>query len=151
MYVPENEILKQGEDGQGLFFVSNGDCIVNVRDQSGYDHNLLRLLVQGDHFGEITSIYRCKTSATVISRNYNIMAFISVDRLRELTIDFPNYLWVLKKHLFKYKDPRINFLKAMIKKIFYMKDMNKEEIHEILYNMTEEIHLEGELIMRDNN
>jgi CRP-like cAMP-binding protein len=89
MYVPENEILKQGEPAQGMFFVSNGDCIISVKDQSGKDHNLLRLLVQGDHFGEISSIFKCKTSATVVSRNYNIMAMISVDRFRELTIDFP--------------------------------------------------------------
>jgi hypothetical protein len=45
--------------------------------------------VQGDHFGEISSIYKCSTTATVVSRNYNIMALISVGRLRELTVSFP--------------------------------------------------------------
>jgi hypothetical protein len=96
MYVPENEILKQGDPPIGIFFVNSGDCIVNVRDQDSKDHDLIRLLVQGDHFGEISSIYRCLTTATVVSRNYNIMALISVDRLRELTVSFPNYLRLVK-------------------------------------------------------
>jgi CRP-like cAMP-binding protein len=79
------------------------------------------------------------------------MAMISVDRFRELYIDFPEYLKLLKKHLYKYKDPKLNFLKAMIMKIFYLAEMNKEEIHEILHNLKEENHPQGDYIMIDNN
>ena len=150
MYVPENEIIKQGEPPQGVFFVSNGDCIVDVRDQNGINHNLHRLLVEGDHFGEISSIYRCNTSATVVARNYNIMAMISQDRFRELTIDFPDYLKLLKKYVQKYKDPRINFLKKVISKIYYLRDLTKEELNEILFSLKTEFHSRGDQIMTEN-
>lgn len=45
MFVPENEIIIQGDPPQGIFFVSNGDCIVNIKNQNSKIHYLHRLLV----------------------------------------------------------------------------------------------------------
>jgi CRP-like cAMP-binding protein len=109
--VPENVILKQDAEGDGIYFVSTGDCVVNVKDQYGNERISHRLLTEGEHFGEISTIYNCLVSATVISRSYNIMARMSRDRFIELAIEFPEYKEKLKKHLMRYKDPRINFLK----------------------------------------
>lgn len=79
------------------------------------------------------------------------MALISVDRFRELTISFPEYLKLLKKELYRYKDPRIIFLKSLIRKIFYLHNISKEELNEILYNL-KTTHLEpGEYCLLDNN
>ena len=77
--------MKQGTDGDELFYIINGDCIVNQVDQSKYQHDIIRLLTEGDHFGEIALLYHCKRTCTVISRNYNTMARMIQPRFRSLT------------------------------------------------------------------
>lgn len=37
-----------------------------------------KLLVEGDHFGEIGVVYDCCRTATIVSRNYNTMANLSI-------------------------------------------------------------------------
>tara|TARA_B110000285_G_C15002043_1_gene551916 strand:- start:242 stop:667 length:426 start_codon:yes stop_codon:yes gene_type:complete len=74
---PEEEVIKQGEPGNDMYFLSKGDCAVNIKDASGRLHVAVSLLTEGDHFGEISLLYRCKRTATVVSRNYNTMARIS--------------------------------------------------------------------------
>ena len=49
------------------------------------------LLAEGDHFGEISMIYKCRRSATVMSRNYNTMAVLSEVLFKELIAEFPDY------------------------------------------------------------
>jgi CRP-like cAMP-binding protein len=60
-----------------MFFISKGDCAVNIKDEEGKLHIAVSLLTEGDHFGEISMLYRCKRTATIVSRNYNTMARIS--------------------------------------------------------------------------
>lgn len=73
---PEEEIIKQGEIGHGMYYISQGDCTINVKDRFSTTHYAVRLLVEGDHFGEIGLIYRCRRTCSVISRNYNTVARI---------------------------------------------------------------------------
>lgn len=73
---PEEVIIKQDDPGNEIYYISSGDCSINIRDER---RNVLvaeKLLVEGDHFGEISVIYGCKRTATVVSRNYNTMASI---------------------------------------------------------------------------
>ena len=79
------------------------------------------------------------------------MAMINVDRFRELTIKFPEYLKLLKKHVYKYKDPRINFLKGLINKIYYFNGLQKEEVYEILFNFNTELLWEGQHVLIAND
>ena len=81
---PEDKILKQGEQGDAMFFISQGDCTVDVRSETGRDYNAIRLLVQGQHFGEMSFLYDCTRTASVMSRNYNMMARLSFHRLKEV-------------------------------------------------------------------
>jgi len=75
---PENVIIKQDDEPDNMYFISTGDCAVNVRDQSREELVAVRLLVEGDHFGEIGVVYECRRTATVISRNYNTMASLTI-------------------------------------------------------------------------
>ena len=74
---PEDEIIKQDDDisrNSEIFFIGRGDCEVNVRDERGRENEGIRILEEGDHFGEIQLVYGCRRTATVISRNYNTLA-----------------------------------------------------------------------------
>jgi len=55
-----------------------GDCAVNVIDENRENHIAYKLLVEGDHFGEIGVVYDCCRTATIVSRNYNTMANLSI-------------------------------------------------------------------------
>jgi CRP-like cAMP-binding protein len=60
MYVPENVIVQQNTKGDGVYFIQTGDCVVNIKSQNGKDRIAHRLLSEGDHFGEISTIYGCE-------------------------------------------------------------------------------------------
>lgn len=101
---PEEEVVVQDEPGAEMFFIAKGDCVVNLSDAGGVEHRCIRLLVEGDHFGEISLVYRCGRTATVVSRNYNTMARLSRGNWREVVNEHPKYLELLKKHLYRYND-----------------------------------------------
>ena len=63
---------------------------MKVRDQKGREVHTRKLL-EGDHFGEIALIHKCKRSATVISTNYNTLATLIAPRFKEIVSEYPEY------------------------------------------------------------
>jgi len=107
---PEEEVISQDMLGDDMYFLSKGDCAINITDEQGKEYVAVRLLTEGDYFGEIAMIYKCKRTATVVSRNYNTMARITYDRYREVTNEYPEFQRLLKDHLYKYNDKKKEFL-----------------------------------------
>ena len=56
---PEEIVVKQGRVGEYLYLISKGDCSINIKDQNGKDHVAYKLVVEGDHFGEISLLFDC--------------------------------------------------------------------------------------------
>ena len=112
MEPPDSEVVKQDDDGKkdediAMYFVGTGHCKVKVRDQNG-NEQWCGTLNEGDHFGEIAMIYKCKRSATVYSSNYNTFASIDKPRFREVISEFPEYEIALKNNAIKsYRDKKI--------------------------------------------
>ena len=48
-----------------MYFIAKGNCVVKVRDEKRVVHENVMMLKEGDHFGEISMIYKCRRSATV--------------------------------------------------------------------------------------
>ena len=71
-----------------MYYVGTGHCRVEVRDHNGKIQKRDNLH-EGDHFGEISLLYKCKRTATVISSNYNTFARILKPRFREVISEFP--------------------------------------------------------------
>ena len=146
---PEESIIKQGEYGVDMYFISQGDCTVDILDHNGKTNIAIRLLCEGHHFGEIALLYNCKRSCTIISRNYNTIARLTKDRLRMLASDFPDFKKYLIKHVFKYKDPLINFLKDVVSRVKYMNNIRDECKYEILFSMERILVERGSLITEE--
>lgn len=95
--------------------------------------------MDGDHFGEISLIYKCKRSATVISTNYNTFAKLKESAFKEINSEFPEYETQLKMHIIKeygdQKDPKISFLKRIIKKLPYLKNVDNEILYDIMFSL----------------
>jgi CRP-like cAMP-binding protein len=56
-----------------FYYLGKGTCKVKVKDNLG-QVKCVRNLSDGDHFGEVAVLYKCRRSATVISMNYNTFA-----------------------------------------------------------------------------
>ena len=75
LMTPEEIIIKQGEQGLDMYFISQGECTVDIIDQNGRNQIAIRLLCEGAHFGEVSLLFNCKRTCTIISRNYNTILF----------------------------------------------------------------------------
>jgi CRP-like cAMP-binding protein len=80
-------ICDEGQfDGGAMFFIISGDCVVQFNKEFTPD---LPLLVEGDHFGELSLLYRCRRQATIIARYYNSVARLEPDKYRYLESTYP--------------------------------------------------------------
>lgn len=138
---PEFTVINQDdpydENGQNwMYFLGKGQCMVNVRDQNGIEHDGIRVLNEGDHFGEIGLIFKCQRSASVVCRNYNTLARLQSARYRELVAEYPEYEECMKEYIrTKYKDDKIIFLIEMLKRVDYLRDVSEEIIYEIMFSL----------------
>jgi len=108
------------------------------------------LLTEGDHFGEISLIYKCRRTATVISRNYNTLARLSYDMYRELVNEHPEYLVYLKMYLFSYKEERKTFFFEMLDSIQYFSGhLNTDLLHDLFYSMEVFKYEQGAVFLRE--
>jgi hypothetical protein len=74
-HLPEDTIIRQGEDGEALYFIAKGECKVYVRDHKGRTEPV-NIIAPGDLFGEVALICNYKRTATVKTRNKSTLAFI---------------------------------------------------------------------------
>lgn len=69
IFMPEAEIISEGDSAGHLYFLSKGDCEVLIKDERKKDQ-ISRYLSAGHIFGEIALIYRCRRTATIRTMNY---------------------------------------------------------------------------------
>lgn len=67
-----------------MYFLARGDCEVKVTNERRKEQTV-RILKPGSLFGEVSLIYNCKRTATVISKNYCTMAKLDKNGFKELT------------------------------------------------------------------
>jgi len=93
--VPEDKILKQGQkDIRNMYFIIKGDCVILMRDHKGRENlrnEELKLLVGGNHFGEISMLYDCPRQVDVISRSYITLATLHYHRYQKIISEYPNF------------------------------------------------------------
>jgi CRP-like cAMP-binding protein len=108
---------------------------VYVQDKVGLESGvrLVRRLHPGDHFGEIAVLYNCPRSATVLADNYSTLAKLSTSAFKDITSRYPVYLKHLKDQVFLYDDPIKLFLTTYLKKIHYLKKLDDNAFHEVLF------------------
>jgi CRP-like cAMP-binding protein len=150
--IPEEEVISQNDSGSDMFYISKGDCAVNIKDKKGNHHVAISLLVQGNHFGEIALIYKCKRTATIVSRNYNTMARLGYSNWREIVNEFPKFLQYLKFYLYGYGDENKKFLIDMVRNVFYFREgLNRGSVHDLIYQLKPTIYEKGNTVLKEND
>lgn len=97
---PEEVIIKQGDSSEAMYFITTGDCTVDMIDEKRVTHVAIKLLVEGMHFGEIGCYFKCKRTASVFSRNYNSMAMLSYAQFRDILAEYPEFEEYLKRFIY---------------------------------------------------
>jgi CRP-like cAMP-binding protein len=106
----------------------------------------VRLLVEGDHFGEIGIVYKCPRTASIVSRNYNTMAFLSQPGFREITSDFPEFEKAMRKFSHRYNWGRKRFLLDKFQKIEFLKKCHKNAQNEVMFSLKQKYYSVGDIV-----
>lgn len=132
---PEEVVVKQGQSERLLFFIIQGDCSVNMVDHQQKEHIATKLLVDGNHFGEIGLIYKTERTATVISRNYNTIGCLNENGIRTIRSNYPEFITEFKKQVYRYNDAKKLYMyHILINKVEYFSDIDIETFHQLIYS-----------------
>ena len=94
-------------------------------------------------------IYKCKRTATIVSRNYNTMARISFFKYREVSIEYPMFEKTLKQYLYNYNDKKIQFLRQIVTRVDYLKhSMTKEIFYDLIFKLVPVNYERGQMILK---
>mmetsp|Transcript_38781 Transcript_38781/g.58957 ORF Transcript_38781/g.58957 Transcript_38781/m.58957 type:complete len:96 (+) Transcript_38781:290-577(+) len=94
-------------------------------------------------------IYKCKRTATVISRNFNTMARFSYNSYREVMNLYPEFQRHLKMKIYNYDDSRKVFLAKILLEIDYFKRyLTQESLHELIYKSESLLYEAGQSILK---
>ena len=61
------------------------------------------------------------------------------------------YKELLIKNIFKYDDPKLQFLKKMINKLKYVEGLNQNALYEMMFAFKQQIFQGGDIILRTND
>ena len=104
LFMPEDQIVWKGEDGDALYIVAKGDASVYITNQFNIEVFVQDLHI-GDMFGEIALLKDCKWTATVISKNYSTVAWLEEIEFMETKARHPDFMWKLNEKILQYWDP----------------------------------------------
>jgi glutaminase len=91
-------IIREGDDGDAIYFVLTGEVSVRVQLGDGRSHRL-STLGPGVAFGEMAMLDDSKRSADVVADDETLLARVPVDALRELGERWPNLTATVYRNL----------------------------------------------------
>lgn len=109
----------------------------------------LQLLRQGQLFGEISLIYDCLTTASVVAYKYSTIGRLDKKDFEEIVHEHPLILQYVKEGIFEYKDKDMRFIKMALKQLpFFEHLVNTDTIfYDIIYNLDTNKKNQGELLI----
>ena len=95
---PDAVIIEQYQEGNAIFLISKGECLVEVSEDSHYKGTVTtsaktkkqeedkeeKILRPGYLFGEISIVYNCLTTARVQARKYCNLGKLSKEMYKEV-------------------------------------------------------------------
>ena len=95
-YNEGQEIIRQGQEGEGLYLIISGSAQVIGETDSG-DEQLLSELKEGDIFGEIAMLTRSKATATVRAAQPSRILCLPKETFNELIMTHPQILILISE------------------------------------------------------
>ncbi len=102
-------LIKQGDQGDGLFIIVSGDVAVTVKDANNKAMEVARLR-EGDFFGEISLITDSATTANCLAVKESVLYKLPKATFKQLIAEYPQILEVTAE----YADARVKNTKKMV-------------------------------------
>lgn len=147
-YQPGMHILTQFDRPTNLYFISKGQCNVEVVDEQKKIH-LVNQLDEGDHFGEISMLFNTECTATVSTVSYASLAFLNPENFQEMLDVFPDIKKLLLNKVSKYKDHWRIFIKNMIRRVPYFYKLDQNLLSLIMYSLEQVRYDSGEIFFEE--
>ena len=89
LYRPEDTVIQNFDETRDLYLISKGECRVIILDEQNNIDSNEKVLHSGAYFGEISLIYGCRRTCTVISRKYSTLAKLTRADYMEIITEMP--------------------------------------------------------------
>lgn len=141
-------ILQNSENNGKMYVILNGFYDVQslqfnkaarlLQEQgaskAGLPPGVVRTLTEGDYFGEVSPMFDCPRSATVMARNFGNYGEMEQESLQAMMQDYPivkGFMW--ENIMTVYDDDLKVFLEQQLGRIEYLKRIAKDETHIITH------------------
>lgn len=94
-------------------------------------------MLPGDHFGEISLLYKCKRTVTVMSNNYCTLGKMTEYHFKDFLSKFSKagVEEAFRDVIYQYKDPVTTFLLEAIDKINYFQSASEKTKRDIVFSL----------------
>lgn len=131
---PEEEIIKQFESGDLIYFLCDGSCEVEVLDELK-EKITFKVLNVGSYFGEISVLFKIPRTATVKSVEFTTLAVLSSSQLDILFSRYPKIKKLMYAGICKYKDPNRIFIEKRLGKLKYLSGVDIKTFDRLIYSL----------------
>ena len=149
-HLPEDTIIRQGEEGDALYFIAKGEWKVYVRDHKGVT-DPVNIIHPGELFGEVALIWDCKRTATVKTRNYSTLAFIIKSVFHDMCEQYSTVYKSLRVRMRVYDDGMKRFIKNQLKTLPYASGISDDTLEEISYLVKHEYYENNKIVFRSGD
>lgn len=150
LYSPDDHIVNQGDMTADIYYVSEGEVSVSLSDRVKQSFPNFRILSEGDHFGEISTLFGCPRTATVIANDFCTLAVLSKENYKMISGEIPELHTEMMKFIIDaYNDDEVKLwaFENLLQLPFMQKIEEKNEwtlLHKIFFGMERKILYTGE-------
>ena len=106
------------------------------------------LLDEGQHFGEISMVYDCPRTATVVSRSYNTLGKLSLVRYKDVINNYPEVADIFQNYIKVYSDRSYEFKVSALRSVpYFRKNLSRQKMHFLAYKLIKRSYNPGEMVL----
>jgi hypothetical protein len=122
---------------------------VIIKDKAKFEENKEKVMLQGDHFGEVSLFYKCKRTASVMANSYCILGKMNEKDFKDFIHKFDSDIEDrFREMIYTYDDPKTTFLLNTIEKINYFKGISEKTKRDIVYSLNPISYEKGALLFK---
>lgn len=176
IYLPDDEIVRQNDKGEDLYFISKGtlnvylapegidyhDLMSNIMtvgtkkvttldkdEQESTRSKLIKVLECGDYFGEISILTNMKRTATVVAQDFSNLASVNKKVFGKMKSKFPLLYMKFKNSLKgKYTDENFRYRLSLLKNTPYFSKLSDEVMLQLVFLMKRHNISENQVLLK---
>lgn len=139
IYMPGDKIIREGEKGQEMYFITEGTCEVVIKRA---DKNVLFNLTKRQYFGEIALISNSTRTSDVNALEFCILEMFSKKDYLTLQEEYPGIKKRLRAGLKNFKMNSIDKIRGLISSIYLFDGLSEEEFNLFVAEYLEDLFLD---------